>query len=60
MEPEGSLPCSQEPAASPYTPPDQSTPTYAISLRFVLVISSQLRLVLPSNIFRSGFPTRTL
>jgi hypothetical protein len=26
MEPEGSLPCSQEPFAGPYPEPDQSSP----------------------------------
>jgi hypothetical protein len=26
MEPEGSLPCSQQPAIDPYPEPDQSTP----------------------------------
>jgi hypothetical protein len=26
MEPEGSLPCSQEPAAGPYPEPDDSSP----------------------------------
>jgi hypothetical protein len=34
MEPEGSLPCSQEPSTGPYTEPDQSNPYHPIlSLR---------------------------
>jgi hypothetical protein len=34
MEPEGSLPCSQQPATGPYTVPDESSPhTHAVSLR---------------------------
>jgi hypothetical protein len=28
MEPEGSLPCSQEPSISPYSKPDQTNPSY--------------------------------
>jgi hypothetical protein len=32
MEPEGSLPCSQEPSTSPYDEEDQSHP---VSLRFI-------------------------
>jgi hypothetical protein len=30
MEPEGSLPCSQEPTTSPYPEPDQSNPYHPI------------------------------
>jgi hypothetical protein len=30
MEPEGSLPCSQEPSIGPYPEPDQSSPYYPI------------------------------
>jgi hypothetical protein len=34
MQPEGSLPCSQEPSTGPYSEPDQSNP---ISLRSILI-----------------------
>jgi hypothetical protein len=35
----------------------QSTPTHTISLRYILILSSHLRLGLPNGIFHSGFPT---
>jgi hypothetical protein len=35
MEPEGSLPCSQEPFAGPYSEPDQSNPYHRILSLYV-------------------------
>jgi hypothetical protein len=57
MEPEGSIPCSQEPFTSPYPEPYHSDP---ISLRYTLILSTHLRLGLPSSLFPSGFPTNIL
>jgi hypothetical protein len=37
-----------------------STPPQPISLRFILIPSSYLHLVLPSGLFPLGFPTKTL
>jgi hypothetical protein len=60
-EPEGSSPHSREPATGPYPEPDESTPPpQPISLRSILVPSSYLRLGLPSGLFSSGVPTKTL
>ena len=51
---------SQEPATSPYAEPDRfkSVPAQWFLLRYVLVLSSRLRLGLSSGLFPSGFPTR--
>jgi hypothetical protein len=53
MEPEGSLPCPQEPSTGPYPEPDQSGPYHSN-------IMHHLRLGLPSGLFPSGLPTNIL
>jgi hypothetical protein len=61
MEPEGSLPCSQEPSTGPYPDRDQSSPYHPIiSLRTILILSSHLRLRLPNDLFPSGLPIKIL
>jgi hypothetical protein len=63
MEPEGSLPRSQEPSTGPYPEPDrssQSIPFHPISLRSTLILSTHQRLGLHSGLFPSGFPTNIL
>ena len=51
MEHEGSLPHSQVASTSPYLEPAQSSPypPYPTSWRFVLILSSHLRLGLPNS-----------
>jgi hypothetical protein len=51
IEPEGLLPCSQEPSTGPYPEPDQSNPHHPI-----LILSTHLHLGLPSGRLPSGFP----
>jgi len=58
----GSLPHSQQPTTCPYPQPDQSSPCplHSTSWRSILILSSHLCLGLPSGLFPSGFPTKTL
>ena len=62
VEPEGSLPHSQVPATCPYPEPARSSPfpPHPTSWRSVLILSSHLRLGLPSDLIPSGFLTKTL
>jgi hypothetical protein len=62
MEPEGSLPHSQVPATCPYPEPARSSlyPHIPLPDDPILILSSHLRLVLPSVLFLKGFPTKTL
>ena len=61
METEGSLPHSQEPTISPYCEPDQSIPCpHLTSWRSILILSSHLRMGLPSALFRLGLPSKSL
>jgi hypothetical protein len=55
MEPEGSIPNSQEISICPYPQPDESGPYHPI-----LILSTDLHLGLPSGLFPSGFPTNNL
>jgi hypothetical protein len=57
MEPEASLPCSQEPSTGPYPKPDRSSPYHLFLSKIHFNISSHLRLGLPSGFFPSGFLT---
>jgi hypothetical protein len=61
-EPEGSSPHSQQPATGPSTEPVESNPhpPNPVSLRSIMTPSTHLRLGLPSGLFPSGFPTKTL
>ena len=58
MEHEGSLQHSQVPATYPYPEPAQSP--HPTSWRSILILSSRLRLGLPSGLFPSGYPAKTL
>jgi hypothetical protein len=60
VEPEGSLPRSQEPSTGPYPQPYRvhTTPPYLSKIHFNIV--HHLRLTFASGVFPSGFPTSIL
>jgi hypothetical protein len=62
MEPQCSLPCSQEPVTGPYPEPDESSSQHSILFlyKFVFLLPSHLCLGLPSGLFLSGFPIKIL
>jgi hypothetical protein len=62
MEPEGSLPNSQELSTCPYPEPDQSSPHHLIPTyqRSILILSTHQCLDLPSCLFLSSFFTNNI
>jgi hypothetical protein len=62
LEPEVSLPHSQELSTCPYPEPDQSSqyPLHSLPPKSILILSTQLRLGLPSGLLPPGFPTNNL
>jgi hypothetical protein len=61
MEPESSLPCSQEPSTSPYFESDHSSQYHSILFsKFLFILSSHLCVGLPNGLFHSHFPTKIL
>jgi hypothetical protein len=61
MKREVPLPYSQKPATYPYSELYQSNPClHPTTWRFILILSFHLHQNIPSGLFLSGFPTKTL
>jgi hypothetical protein len=60
MKTEGSLPYSQQSAANPCPEPDQFLTFQSKFLKIHLILSSHLRLGLPSCLLHSRLPTKSL
>jgi len=58
MEPEGSLPCSQQPAIDPYPEPDASSPhlPYFPMIHSKIILSSTIRSSKPKYCMHSSLP----
>ena len=59
-QPIGSVPCTQQAVSCPRTGSIQSTTSYPISWRFILILSCHLRLGLPFGAFPSDAPVSIL
>ena len=62
MEPEASLPHSQQPDTCPCSEPDKSSSPFPhpIHLRYIFILSSLLHLGLPSGLFPLWLPAKSL
>jgi hypothetical protein len=60
MEPEVSSLYSQDPATCPDSEPDRSMPPHSTSQKSILILSSHLRLGLPSGLIHVVFPPKAL
>jgi hypothetical protein len=61
MEPEGSLPHTQEPATCSYPEPQQlNRCPHPTTLRSILILSYHLHLDIPNHLLPSGFRTKTV
>ena len=60
MQPGGSLPHPQQTATCPYPETESSPYPLLIYWRSILILFSRLHLDLPSGLFLSGFPNKTL